>query len=114
MARVGEGFVAGVNDGAVVLDPFEEIILDVIGALADLEEGGVFALDDLAAKTDGANGTDTAGAGEQDAQGQEREEGKDVFLVERGLAVEGIVFVAAEGCAGVVVDVVPDEADGFF
>ena len=37
IARVRQRFVAGVDDGAVVLHPLEEVILDVVRALADLE-----------------------------------------------------------------------------
>jgi len=41
--RVGERFVAGVDDGTVVLHPLEEIVLDEIGALADLKFDRAFA-----------------------------------------------------------------------
>jgi hypothetical protein len=36
-ASIGEWFVAGVDDGAIELHPLEEVVVDVIGALADLE-----------------------------------------------------------------------------
>jgi DNA-binding transcriptional LysR family regulator len=35
-ARVGQRFVARVDDGAVELHPLEQVVVDVIGPLADL------------------------------------------------------------------------------
>jgi len=36
-AGVGQRFIAGVDDGAVELHPFEQVVGDEIGALADLK-----------------------------------------------------------------------------
>ena len=38
-ARVGERFVARVDDGAVELHPLEKVVVDVVRALAHLKGG---------------------------------------------------------------------------
>src|SRR5258708_1039981 len=111
LARVGEWFIASVNDGAVVLHPLEEIILDVIGALADLKKGGFLALHDFSAKSRRPNRADSPRAGKQNPKCQEGEERKHVLFVKRRFAVERVVFVTAKGRAGVMVHVVADETD---
>ena len=79
--RVGQRFIAGVNDGAIVLHPFKEIILDVIRALADLERNCCLRWSGLSAKLHRPNGTDAPRTREEDAQRQEREQREDVFLM---------------------------------
>ena len=37
LIRIGQGFISRIDDGAILLHPFEEIIHDVIGALRDLK-----------------------------------------------------------------------------
>ncbi len=94
-----------------MLHPLEEIVLDVIGALADLKQGRLLAREDFASESAGADRPDTACAGVQNAQRQEGQQGKDVFLVEQRPAIEGIIFVAPERRARVVVHIVANETD---
>src|SRR5437899_1703716 len=108
LARVGQWLITSVNNGAIVLHPLEEIILDVIRPLADLKQRRFLALHDFAAKARGPNRADAPRPGEQNPEGEESEQREDVFLVERCLAIERVVLVTAEGGAGVMVHVVAD------
>ena len=40
LIRIGQGFISRIDDGAILLHPFEEIVHDVIGALRDLKREG--------------------------------------------------------------------------
>src|SRR6185503_11286982 len=111
LARIGQWFIARVDNGSIVLHPFEEVVLDVIGALGNLEQGRLLALDHLTAKTRGPNRSDASSAGKKHPQREESEQRKNVGFVQRRLAVEGIIFVATEGRAGVMVHVIADETD---
>jgi hypothetical protein len=106
---IGEGFVAGIDDGAIELHPLEEFVIDVIGALAELEKGMGAGAEMVAAVFGTEGGADAAGAGEEGAEGEEGEDGEDIGLGEGSGTSEEVIFVAAEGGAGVVVDVVADE-----
>lgn len=107
---ISEGFVAGIDDGAVELHPLEEFVIDVIGALAELEKR-MGAGAEVVAAVFGAEGrADSSGAGVESAQGEEGEDGEDIGLGEGCGTSEEVIFVAAEGGAGVVVDVVADES----
>src|SRR5688572_19781755 len=37
LIRIGQWFISGIDDGAILLHPFEEIIHDVVGALRELK-----------------------------------------------------------------------------
>src|SRR5205823_2767984 len=50
---VGQRFIACVDDGAIVLHPFEEIVLDIIRPLRDLKQCRLLALNHFTAKTRG-------------------------------------------------------------
>lgn len=107
---IGQGFVAGIDDGAVELDPFEEVVVDVIGALAELEIGVGPGSEVVAAVFGAQGGTDSAGAGEEGAEGEEGEDGEDVGLGEGSGATQEVILMTTESGAGVVVDVIADEA----
>src|SRR5436190_15712200 len=106
MPRVGQRFVTGVDDRAIVLNPFEEIVLDVIGALADLERSGLLSRWRFAAETGGPDAADAARTAKQHAQREKREQGHHVALMQRRLAFERIVFMTPERRARVMVDVI--------
>ena len=115
-AVVGEGLVARVDEGAVELDPLVDVVDDVVGALGDLvfdggAAGGGGDAAGLPVEGGAVGFADATGAGVDLAGGEEGEEGGDVGFVEFGGALDEVVFVAAEGGAGVVVDVVFDEGD---
>ena len=94
-----------------MLDPFKEVVLDVVGPLADLKHGALFAPRQLSAKAGRADRAHPAGARKKEAQGQEGEQRKYIALMKRGFAIEGIIFVAAKGGARVVIHVIANEAD---
>src|SRR5439155_8168242 len=111
LAGVGQWLIASVNYGAIVLHPLEEIVLDIIRALADLEKGRFLALHHFTAEPRRPDRSNPTRSGEKDAQCKESQQREHVSLVQRRLAVQRIIFVATKRGAGVVIDVVADEAD---
>lgn len=63
-ACICERFIAGVDDGAVELHPLEEVVVDVIGALADLEMTVGAMTEEIAAKFGAGSSADASRADE--------------------------------------------------
>jgi hypothetical protein len=108
-AGVGQRFVAGVDDGAVELHPFEKVVVDVIGALADLEKVLLPDARQFAPGFGGHSRAHPARADVEHAQGQKGQERMDVGLGQRRGPADEVIFMAAEGRAHVMIDVVADE-----
>src|SRR4029079_474165 len=74
-AGVGPWFLARVDDSAVELDPFKQIVVDVIGALADLKVIVRSWPHEVASEFGTGCGSDTSGAHiklAQSEKGQQR------------------------------------------
>ena len=97
--RVGQRFVAGVDDGAIELHPLEEIIVDVVRPLADLKMAVRTVAQQVAAQLSARSRTDPPGPGKEQAQGQKREQGENVAFGERRGTAHEVILVAAEGRA---------------
>jgi len=109
-AVIGQRFIAGVDQGAVELDPLVDVGLDEIGALGNLVGDEVAAV--VFAVTARREGhADAARPDEEDARGQEGEQGIDVAAGQWRVAMEQVILMTAKGGAGVVVDVVFDKGD---
>ena len=109
--RIGEGFVARVDNGAVELHPLKQVVIDVIRALADLEMAVGAVPQQIPAQLRAGRRTDPARAGEEQTQRQKREQSEYVVLRQGGGTPDEIIFVAAERRAGVMVHVVANEVD---
>ena len=109
--RVGQRFVAGINNRAIKLHPFEQIVVDVIGPLADLEVAVRAMPEQIAAEFRAGRGTHSARADKELAQSQKSEERKNVRFGERGGTADQVVFMAAKGRARIVIDIIANEAD---
>ena len=108
---IRERLVARVDDRAVELHPLVDVVHDVIGALADLEIDVRLRLRELEVERQRVRLPHPAGAGENLARGEEGEQRAEHRRSELRLALHQVILVAAEGRAGVMIDVVLDERD---
>src|SRR5256886_2831543 len=109
--RVRQRFVARVDDGAVELLPFKQVVIDILRALADLEMAVGAVPQQTAAQLRARSRTDPARSGEEQTQRQKRQQCQHVVLRQWSGPAHEVVFMATEGRAGVMVHVVADEAD---
>ena len=97
--RVGQRFVAGIDDGAIELHPLEKIIVDVVRPLADLEMAVRAVPQQVAAQLGAGGRADPPGPGKKQAQRQKRQQGQNIAFGERRGTAHEVVLVAAKGCA---------------
>ena len=106
---IGQRFVARVDDRAIELHPLVDVVHDVIGALAELEIDRRFRCGGFEIKRERIGLADAARAGKNLARGEKREQRAESRGRELHLALHQVILVAAEGRAGVMIDVVLDE-----
>ncbi len=106
---IGQRLIARVDDRAVELHPLINVVDDMIGPLAELEIDRLFRRRHFEIEGEGIGLADPARAGENLARGKKGEERAEGRGGELRLALHQVIFVAAEGGAGVVIDVVLDE-----
>ena len=81
----------------------------MVGPLAELKIDRLFRRWHLEIEGEGIGLADPARAGENLARGKKREERAEGRGSELRLALHQVIFMAAEGCPGVMIDVVLDE-----
>src|SRR5436190_9131910 len=111
LTGIGKRFITRINDRAVELHPFEQIVVDVIRALADLEMTISPRTAQVAAKFRAGRGADATGANVKLPEGQKGEQRKHVAFGQRRGTANEVILMAAEGRAGIVIDVIANEAN---
>ena len=108
-AIIGQRLVARVDNGAIELHPLVDVVDDVIGALAELKIHVHLGLRELEVERERVRLPHPARARENLARGEESQQRAEHRRRELRLALHQVILVAAEGRAGVVIDVVLDE-----
>ncbi len=116
-ARVGQRFITGVDDGAVVLYPAVKFVWDVVGTLRQLKVDffrflvGLVDIVPVAERL-GIAGTGASGSGIDLPRDQERSQHAQVLaVVELECAADQVIFVTPEGGVGFQIHVVLDEGN---
>src|SRR5690349_23067869 len=113
LAGIGQRFIAGVDNGAIELHPFKQVVVDVIGALADLEMVVRARADQVAAQLRSRSRSNPAGTDIKLPERKKSQQRQYIGLGQRSGTAHQIIFMATESGARVVLDVVADEADLF-
>ena len=110
-AIIGQRLVARIDDGAIELHPLVDVVHDVIGALADLKIDLRLRLRHFEIECERIRLTDPARAGEKLSRRKKREKRSQDRRSELRFAPHQIILVATKSRAGVMIDIVFDEAD---
>src|SRR5438309_9393323 len=100
-----------VDHRAIKLNPLEQIVVDVIGALTDLEMAVRTRAHQVTAQFCAGCRTDATSSDVKLTQSQKRKEREHVRFGQRRGTANQIIFVATKGRAGIMIDIVANETD---
>ena len=109
---IGQRLVPRVDDRAIELHPLVNVVDDMIRPLAQLELNCFLGRGNFEIKGERIGLSDPARSRENLPGGQKGEEGAQRRGGELCFPAHQIIFVAAKGRAGVMIDVVLDERNG--
>src|SRR5438552_17548105 len=106
---IGQRLIARVDDRAIELHPLINVVHNMIGPLTDLEIDRGIAFSDFEVERQRIRPADPTSACKNLARRKKSEERTERGRGELRFALHQIIFMATEGCAGLMIDVVFDE-----